>query len=48
MGMWPKSLEVAPTALEATVDVMIRAGLLASERRAEATGVLDPSFVPVG
>ncbi|MGP3910799.1 ABC transporter substrate-binding protein [Nonomuraea sp. 10N515B] len=48
MGMWPKNLEVAPAALEATVDVMIRTGLVAAERRAEAAGVLDPSFVPVG
>lgn len=48
MGMWPKNLEVVPTALESTVDVMVRAGLLAPERRAEAAGVLDPSFVPVG
>ncbi|MGN9838304.1 ABC transporter substrate-binding protein [Nonomuraea sp. H19] len=48
MGMWPKNLEVPPTALEATVDAMIRARLLTPEQRAEATGVLDPSFVPVG
>lgn len=48
MGMWPKNLEVTPTALEATVDVMIRARLLAPELRARATGVIDPSFVPVG
>ncbi|MFI7705204.1 ABC transporter substrate-binding protein [Nonomuraea sp. NPDC049480] len=48
MGMWPKNLEVPPTALEATVDAMIRAGLLTPEQRAEAISVLDPSFVPVG
>jgi NitT/TauT family transport system substrate-binding protein len=47
MGMWPKNLEVAPTALDTTVDVMIRTGLLAPERRAEAAGVVDPSFVQV-
>jgi len=47
LGMWPKNLAVAPNALAATVDAMIRAGLLAPELRAAAAGVLDPSFVPV-
>jgi len=48
MGMWPKNLEVTETALATTVDVMIRAGLLAADRRADATGVLDLSFAPAG
>jgi ABC-type nitrate/sulfonate/bicarbonate transport system substrate-binding protein len=48
MGMWPQGLVVAPAALEATTDLMVRAGLLAPELRATAAGVLDPTFVPAG
>jgi hypothetical protein len=46
MGMWPAGLAVSPAALEATVDLMTRAGLLAADQRTAATGVIDSSFLP--
>jgi NitT/TauT family transport system substrate-binding protein len=45
MGMWPKNLQVSSTALGATVDLMVRVGLLESEHRTTAEGAFDPSFV---
>jgi len=46
LGMWPSNLGVTETALATTLDVMVRAGLIAPDRRADAAGVLDPSFMP--
>jgi ABC-type nitrate/sulfonate/bicarbonate transport system substrate-binding protein len=45
MGMWPSNLQVSPTALETTVDLMVRVGLLGPEHRSTAAGVFDPRFV---
>ncbi|WP_416979628.1 ABC transporter substrate-binding protein [Streptomyces sp. T028] len=45
MGMWPAGLAVSPKAWETTTDLMVRAGLLAPERLADAAGALDTSFV---
>lgn len=45
MGMWPTNLQIAPTALGATLDLMVRVGLLDSEHRTTAEGAFDPSFV---
>lgn len=45
MGMWPRDLKVTPAALRVSIDLMVRAGLLAAEHRDAATGVLDPTFV---
>ncbi|WP_406437241.1 ABC transporter substrate-binding protein [Streptomyces sp. NBC_01613] len=45
MGMWPPGLVVSPKAWEATVDLMVRAGLLDPERVSDAAGVLDLGFV---
>jgi ABC-type nitrate/sulfonate/bicarbonate transport system substrate-binding protein len=46
MGMWPPGLVVSPAALEATIDLMTRACLLAADQRTRATGVIDSSFLP--
>lgn len=48
MGMWPADLVVAPSALQVSIELMIRAGLLAPEQRDTAAGVLDPTFVTAG
>lgn len=45
MGMWPKNLEIPPAALAASIDIMIRAGLLKPEDRSRAIGVFDSSFM---
>jgi ABC-type nitrate/sulfonate/bicarbonate transport system substrate-binding protein len=47
MGMWPKNLQVTPTALDATVDLMVRARLLTAEQRQKARGAFDLSLLPV-
>ncbi len=48
LGMWPDGLAVTPKALDTTIDLMIRSGLLDPSRRAEAAGVFDPSFLAAG
>jgi len=45
MGMWPQHMEVTAKALETTIDLMIRAGLLDEARRAEAAGVFAPEYL---
>jgi ABC-type nitrate/sulfonate/bicarbonate transport system substrate-binding protein len=45
MGMWPSGLAIPAKALETTVEVMIRAGLLNEGERASAMGVFDPSYL---
>jgi NitT/TauT family transport system substrate-binding protein len=45
MGMWPANLQVAPTALRATVDLMIRVGLLEPGQRTTAEGAFETGFV---
>jgi NitT/TauT family transport system substrate-binding protein len=45
MGMWPAGLAIPESALETTIDVMIRADLLEEDKRSAARGVFDPSFV---
>ncbi|WP_308467206.1 ABC transporter substrate-binding protein [Rathayibacter soli] len=47
LGMWPASLRVSAKALEATIDVMIQAGLMTADRRADARGVVDLDFTKV-
>ena len=45
LGMWPDGMEVPDTALDTTIDLMIRANLLDSSKRAMARGVFDPSYL---
>ncbi|KOF13917.1 ABC transporter substrate-binding protein [Ensifer adhaerens] len=45
MGMWPQGLAIPDKALETTIDLMIRAGLLDEGNRASATGVFDQSYL---
>ncbi|MCX6501462.1 MAG: ABC transporter substrate-binding protein [Microbacterium sp.] len=42
LGMWPAGLQVSPDALDATIDVMLRAGLIAEDRRADARNAVVP------
>lgn len=44
-GMWPRHMEVTPRALETSIDLMIRAGLLEETRRGEAKGVFEPGYL---
>lgn len=45
MGMWPADAAVTTAALEVSVDLMVRAGLLDESDRDRARGVLDNSFM---
>lgn len=45
MGMWPNGLAIPEKALETTIDLMIRAGLLDEDHRRSATGVFDMSYL---
>lgn len=45
LGMWPQHMEVTPTALETSIDLMIRAGLLDEGLRQKAAQVFDPSYL---
>lgn len=45
MGMWPQDLAIPDNALETTIDLMIRAGLLDEGNRTSATGVFDRTYV---
>ncbi|ASY66475.1 ABC-type nitrate/sulfonate/bicarbonate transport systems, periplasmic (plasmid) [Sinorhizobium sojae CCBAU 05684] len=45
MGMWPQGLAIPDRALETTVDLMIRAGLLEEGKRASAAGVFDSLYL---
>jgi ABC-type nitrate/sulfonate/bicarbonate transport system substrate-binding protein len=45
MGMWPQGLAIPDKALETTIDLMIRAGLLDEANRASATGVFDRTYL---
>ncbi|MFT4181468.1 MAG: ABC transporter substrate-binding protein [Rhizobium sp.] len=45
MGMWPGDLSIPQAAMEATVDLMIRADLLDEVARSSAGGVFDRSFL---
>ncbi|WP_201840520.1 ABC transporter substrate-binding protein [Microvirga zambiensis] len=45
MGMWPPGLSISDMALETTIDVMIRAGLLDSGKRDLAKEVFDHSYL---
>ncbi|RJG57903.1 ABC transporter substrate-binding protein [Sphingobium terrigena] len=42
LGMWPRHMAVPHTALATTVDLMVRAGLLAQDKSAAAMGVFQP------
>jgi ABC-type nitrate/sulfonate/bicarbonate transport system substrate-binding protein len=46
MGMWPKNLRVTPTALDATIELMVRARLLTAEQHETARGAFDLSLLP--
>jgi NitT/TauT family transport system substrate-binding protein len=48
LGMWPADLVVAQSALQASIALMISAGLLEPDQRDSAAGVLDPTFVAAG
>jgi len=45
MGMWPQDLAIPGKALETTIDLMVRAGLLDEGNRASAAGVFDHSYL---
>ncbi|PSH70452.1 ABC transporter substrate-binding protein [Phyllobacterium brassicacearum] len=45
MGMWPQGLSIPDKALDATIDLMIRAGLLDEGNRVSAAGVFDRSYL---
>ncbi|MFD2055806.1 ABC transporter substrate-binding protein [Mesorhizobium calcicola] len=45
MGMWPQGLAVPDTALETTIDLMIRANLLDEASRGMAHGVFDRRYL---
>jgi ABC-type nitrate/sulfonate/bicarbonate transport system substrate-binding protein len=45
LGMWPAHMEVTPRALETSIELMVRAGLLNEEERAMANDVFDPSYL---
>ncbi|CAN7455115.1 hypothetical protein [Pararhizobium sp. LjRoot238] len=45
MGMWPQGLAIPAGALEITIDLMIRAGLLDEGHRTSAAGVFDQSYL---
>lgn len=45
MGMWPRHMAVPQTALETSIDLMIRAGLLDEAQRVAALGVYAPELV---
>ncbi|MDH7804535.1 MULTISPECIES: ABC transporter substrate-binding protein [unclassified Rhizobium] len=45
MGMWPQGLAIPAKALETTIDLMIRAGLLDEGNRTSAAGVFDHSYL---
>ncbi|MEK1855098.1 MAG: ABC transporter substrate-binding protein [Phyllobacterium sp.] len=45
MGMWPHGLAIPDKALETTIDLMIRAGLLDEGNRTSATRVFDCSYL---
>jgi ABC-type nitrate/sulfonate/bicarbonate transport system substrate-binding protein len=45
MGMWPQGLEIPAKALETSIDVMIRAGLLEESKRHLAGAVFDRSYL---
>ncbi len=48
MGMWPHGLAIPDKALDTTIDLMIRAGLLDEANRTSATGVFDHSYLQRG
>lgn len=45
LGMWPAHMEVTGKALATTIDLMIRAGLLAEDKRTEARGVFASEYL---
>lgn len=45
MGMWPGDLSIPRNAMDTTVDLMIRAGLLGEPARSKAGDVFDRSFL---
>lgn len=45
LGMWPRHMAVTPKALETSIDLMIRAGLLDEAKRDEAKGVFDSRYL---
>jgi ABC-type nitrate/sulfonate/bicarbonate transport system substrate-binding protein len=45
LGMWPAHMEVTDTALDTTIDLMIRANLLAEKDRNKAHGVFAPEYL---
>ena len=45
MGMWPNGLTIPGKALETTIDLMIRAGLLDERKRSSAAGVFEGSYL---
>jgi hypothetical protein len=43
--MWPRHMAVTPKALDTSIDLMIRAGLLDEAKRGDAKGVFDASYL---
>lgn len=45
LGMWPHGMAVPDRALDTTIDLMIRTGLLAEDRRDAARGTFAPDYL---
>jgi len=45
LGMWPRHMAVTPKALDTSIDLMVRAGLLDEAKRGDAKGVFDASYL---
>lgn len=45
MGMWPHGLAVSEAALDATADLMVRAGVLDQAKQGAVADVFDPTFL---
>jgi ABC-type nitrate/sulfonate/bicarbonate transport system substrate-binding protein len=45
MGMWPRHMAVPRTALETSIDLMVRANLIAADQRTSALGVYAPELL---
>jgi NitT/TauT family transport system substrate-binding protein len=45
LGMWPEGLAISDRALDTSIDLMIRAGLLDEASRAKARGAFDRSYL---
>ncbi|MDD7972848.1 ABC transporter substrate-binding protein [Roseinatronobacter alkalisoli] len=45
MGMWPAKLAISDKALDTSIELMVRAGLLDDDARQKARGAFDPQYL---